>query len=443
MNPREKRMVFVLGGMLALLAVYTVQKQYRGKLGELDGQIKKLQQTKQEIEFDQRRLKLGKEQWADAGGESLGLDEGKAKNDFRPDIDALVAEVGLTEATVTLKNVEKKGKNGLRSLNCSVGAEGNLESILKFLFRVHQRPYVVRLRDVAIDRLPPKKGQKPTEALLRLTAGLDTLLLPDAHADGLPKVTPVDITSRPAEPPSRTKFAKFDDYQDIIKRKIFEPWTPPIPPPGKVAGHVPGPSQQLAVNAQQLRWNAAPYAKTYEVFLGEENPPPSVRSGHPVTNFQPAPPLVLGKTYYWKIDSINEEGVRTEGDVIQFTVYQPTTPQGPVVEEKKPEPPPADQNLILARIVSSDRGQQVVLEDPVNKQAEDKRIEVGEDLYGGTLVFVHPKGAVSLKGEELRYHPITKALRECVPLSDETQPELNYEVMKLEQRAAGISQRPG
>lgn len=440
MNPREKRMVMGLGGLLALLAIYTVQSQYRAKLETLDGQIKTLQQTEDKIVFDQKRVKLGMQEWARAGHETLSLDENKARNDFRPDIDALVQEAGLSNSSVTLKSVEKKGKNGLRSLNCSVSAEGRLESVLQFLFKIHQRPYVVRLRDVMIDRLPAKKGVK--QEMLRITAGLDTLLLPEARADGLPKVPSVDLTSRPANPPVRTKFAKFDDYKDIVKRKVFEPFIL-IPTAGKVAGHFPTPGGQLPVTAQQLRWAQPAHAKTYELFLGEENPPPSLSVGLPTVNFQPPAPLTLGKTYYWKVDSFNEEGVRTEGDILQFTVFQPTTP---TVDENRPPPVvqrPEDENLVLARIVSSDRGQQVVLENPSNKQAEDKRVEVGESLHGGTLIFVHPKGAVSHKENQLWYHPITKALKECVILSDQTQPELLYEVMKLEQRAAGISQGPG
>lgn len=438
MNPREKRMVLVLGALLALLVAWTVQNQYRKKIAALDAELARLENDRNRIELDQNRLRHGMEAWSQAGQQTLAEDDGKAQTLFRPDIDALVQEVGLKNGSVALKGVAKSGKNGLRNLNCTVIAEGNLESILQFLFKVRQRLYAVRCREITIDQLTGKNVAKNT---LRMTVDLDTLLMPDARAEGLPRVMPVNLASQPAEPPIRTRLAQFEDYQDIIKRKVFEPWTPPIPKPGKVVGHVPSPGGQLAVNAQQLRWNAAPHAKTYEVYLGEENPPPSVGQGLSAPTYQPLVPLVLGKTYYWRVDSINEEGVRTDGDVLQFTVFQPTTPTPP------PTPvvvqPPEDANLVLARIVSWDGSQQVVLENPSNKAADDKRVEIGETLHGGTLVFVHPKGAVSQKDDKLWYHPVTKALRECVPLTEEAQPELHYEVMKLEQRAAGISQRPG
>ncbi|HOA72907.1 MAG TPA: hypothetical protein PL151_16870 [Phycisphaerae bacterium] len=436
-------MVIVLGALLALLAAWGAKTKYVGKLESLDEEIARLEKKQDEILAERKRLMRGKEAWLEAGRQTLGTDDAMVQTLFRPDIDALVQEVGLANGSVTLKGTPKVGKNGLRSLTCTVTAEGKLDQILKYLFKVHQRPYIVRCRRITLAQQTGKNVPKNT---LKMTVEMDTLLLPDAKAEGLPRVQPVDLTSQPAVTIVRTKKDKFEDYEDIIERKIFEPWTPPVPLPGKVVGHQPGPNGRLAVTAQQLRWNAAPNAKTYEVFVGEENPPPSMSQGvsGPASGqvtFQIPRALTLGKTYYWRVDSINSEGKRTEGDVLQFTVYQPETPV--VVAPPPPPQPPPDANLVLARIISSPTRQQVVLENPANKAEEDKRVEIGDTLYGGTLIFVHPKGAVSTKDDKLYYHPLTKALRECVPLTEESQPELLYEYLKLEQRAAGISERPG
>ena len=85
----------------------------------------------------------------------------------------------------------------------------------------------------------------------------------------------------------------------------------------------------------------------------------------------------------------------------------------------------------------------MVLEDPRNKMLPDTRVQVGEALYGGKLVYVHPDGAVSEKDEELRFHPIAAQLKMAQPLNETLQPEVYYEVMKLAEQARGISQAGG
>ncbi len=440
MNSREKLMIGALGAVLLLLAARTVKTQYFARLEALDAEILAKTAEKEKIEQAQDRLRRGKQSWFEAGQRTLGTDESQAATDFRPDIDALVQKCGLNKPVVQLKSTAKVGKNGLRAMNCTVTAEGKLDDILKFLFSLHSKPYVVRC-DVL--RVGPVTGKDIPKNTLRMTAELNTLLLPaDAKKYDLPRVDPVNLrnlaASQPASQPARSKFARLEDYQDIAKRKIFEAWTPPIPPPGKVVGLNPPNNGQLSIQDPQMRWSPAANAKSYVVFFGEEDPPPEMATLQGQTNYRSPKPLEVGKKYRYRIDSVNSEG-RTEGDVVVFTAYLPTTPPPPTA----PPAPPLDANLILARIISSPRSQQAVLEDPGNKTAVDQRVEVGGSFFGGTLIYVHPKGAVSEKDNQLRFHPLTKALRECVPLTEDSQPLLLFEVMKLEKRAAGISPGPG
>ncbi len=95
---------------------------------------------------------------------------------------------------------------------------------------------------------------------------------------------------------------------------------------------------------------------------------------------------------------------------------------------------------MLGRVLSSPRGQLAVLEDRA-RRGEDEYKEVGEEMYGGTLIFVHPTGAVTEKDGQMRFHAIDEALRNCKPLTENEQPELYEELMKLEKRATGISAR--
>jgi hypothetical protein len=437
MNPREKKLVAIVGVLLALMLSWTVKSWYVGKLASLQTGYDNAVRDREKAHFEQRRLKQGKEAWAEAGRQTIADTDNEAQTLFRPDVDQLVQEVGLTNSKVELKGMSKIGANGLRYLNCNLIADGSLDKILKLLFKLRQRPYVVRFQMVRLSR--PNDSKLPKE-ILRLTADIDTLLLPDAKSCDLPKVASVNLASQPARTVVRQKYPKLEDYGDIVTKKIFERWEPPIPPPDKVAGHNPGRDGRHVFN-KELTWASATRAQSYEVYFGESKPPLKVNSG-PATSYRPPQPLTVGKTYYWKVNSVSPQGT-TEGEVLSFTAVE--APKEVIVEGPPPEPPPLYENLLLTRIVSSPRGQQAVLEDPANKTAEDKRIEVGEPFYKGTLVLIHPKGAVSedKKDGQLRFHPLTKALRESVPLTEQTQPLVWDAALKLEKRSTGISQRPG
>ncbi|MCL2330846.1 MAG: hypothetical protein FWC56_06050, partial [Phycisphaerae bacterium] len=411
----------------------------------------------QQIEHDQQRLMQGKFDWMQAGQQTLALTAHDVQTLFRPNIDELVQEVGLTKTSVQIQDASVmasasvKGAEALKSLKCVVTADGSLDKILSFFYKLHQRPYFIRCQKFTIEHSTEKNAPK---GMMRMRAEIDTLLLPNEKSlvnekktpgveDLLPHYEPVNLVNPPSNPttqPARPKIAKLDDYHDIIRKKIFQRYEPPIPPPDKVAGHRPGNNGTHVFN-QSLGWNASTRAKTYDVFMGDS--PEALTRVQEVTapTFQPPKPLEIGKAYYWRVDATSAEGTTT-GDVVKFTAG----PEPVIVVQEPPELPPADQNMILTRIISSPRGQEAVLEDPINKALDAKRVEVGEPFYEGTLVLVHPKGVVSQSERkanrgQYRFHPIAVPLKDGVPLTAETQPMLLDEILKLEARSSGISQR--
>jgi len=108
--------------------------------------------------------------------------------------------------------------------------------------------------------------------------------------------------------------------------------------------------------------------------------------------------------------------------------------------EPEPEKPPEDAHMTLRGVLSSPRGQITVLEKPGKKGGDDEYKEVGDTMFGGTLIYVHPKGAVTEKGGERRFHAIGQELQDFVPLTEENEPVIYHELLKLENRSTGISQ---
>jgi hypothetical protein len=209
---------------------------------------------------------------------------------------------------------------------------------------------------------------------------------------------------------------------------------PPKPPEPVTKATNPNPAPGSTASTDlAMSWTPGIGATAHKIYLGTTQPPSELLATAAVNNFQKQG-LMGATTYFWRVDEIIGDKEIT-GDVWNFTTATPPPP-----------PPPADSALILARILSSPRGQQVVLADPAQQQnpaAADKRVFVGESLYGGTLVYIHQKGAVSELNGALRFHALGEALQQAQPLTQEVQPEVFHEVKKLEAHAAGISQRPG
>jgi hypothetical protein len=122
--------------------------------------------------------------------------------------------------------------------------------------------------------------------------------------------------------------------------------------------------------------------------------------------------------------------------------------EGPKDSGPPPPIPPADADFVVGRLLSSPLTQQVVLEDRRNPAAPaEKRVEIGQPLYDGTLVYIHPKGAVSEKTQEngsilLRIHPIGEPVRnlQTIVENDARFPDVYYKVMKLKSKVAGITE---
>ena len=113
----------------------------------------------------------------------------------------------------------------------------------------------------------------------------------------------------------------------------------------------------------------------------------------------------------------------------------------PKTTVQPPPPPPADAAKVLGRVLSSPRGQLAVLEDKA-RRGEDEYKEIGDAMYGGTLIYIDPRGAVTERDGQWRFHEVGEPLQNGKPLTEQDQPLVYHELLKLEQRATGISARP-
>ncbi|HSW44317.1 MAG TPA: hypothetical protein VLM89_01970 [Phycisphaerae bacterium] len=364
MNRRERLLVILVATAAGLAVVRLVVEKYRDSLSYYDQQMVRLRGDLDKIQFEQTMAQMGSVQWREIGAETLSMDVNEAMTRLREEMSKLTEKTGLREVGVVLESTPKRWQNnGVKTLNFTVTGQGKLDDVVRFLFELHRQPFAVRVKTLVLDlaaKPTPRSEVRPEQrGLLKMTATLDTLILPANALVRQIEPAVLDPVKRKSVP--RPAFAAIADYKSLLDKKLFQPYEAP----------------QVVIK-----------------------PPP------------PPPPPGPG-----------------------------TRPAGPG-PPPPPPPPPADAQMVLGRLLSSPRGQLAVLENPA-RRGEDEYKEVGDAMYGGTLVYVHPSGAVTEMDGQLRFHAIGEALQSCKVLTEQDQPIVHHEVLKLREQATGISRGAG
>jgi len=125
--------------------------------------------------------------------------------------------------------------------------------------------------------------------------------------------------------PNTTYYWKIDevDGDDIIEGKIWQFHTRVDNLPPKVIQLSPADQAvDLDTPLERLFWSGdSIQTDLYKTFLGTHPDSLQLVSSYSVAGYY-FPPVVLGKTYYWRVDAVNQNGTTT-GDVWQFSMRKP------------------------------------------------------------------------------------------------------------------------
>lgn len=437
MNPREKKLLIVVVSFGVLVGGWEGSDRYRAWLDALDDKIEGKLEEQGEAELACSRARNGMDVWKKVGAQTLSMTPTEGINILRDELYAMSERVGLKNVAINPGRTASWKKTGVRRLPCSFSAAGGINEIVTFLYELETQPYLVRCTSLSLS--PSRK--KEEKGLMSLSLRLDALVLPANKKVAKVATAVLDSKQRKAVP-ERLQLASAAAYSGKINAALFEPYKPPLP--GKVVLQAPSNNAKDQDKAGvMLRWKAASGAKKYRIFLGPNAPSKRLAEITSTTYRVPAKELKEGVTYGWRVDAVNESGVTT-GDMWRFSMKGvPGVVEGSDKPVEPDKPPPPDGHLVIGRILSSPFGQQIVLEDPRNKSDDDQRKEVGEEVYGGTLVFVDLKGAVTEDEQGRWFHPKGEALQSRQPLTEMDQPEIFHAIRKLEERSAGISRGPG
>ncbi|MBP7934780.1 MAG: hypothetical protein KA354_09055 [Phycisphaerae bacterium] len=432
MNSRERLMIGLLLAAMAVFLGRTGVVLYRNSLRGYDAKIKSLKKDLATIKSEQVRAVVNTDRWRrEIGPSTLSMDPNEAMTRLREELYEQTQQARLQDVQISLHQVRSYQKNGIRRLPATVTATAKLNEVVAFLFNLYRQPYQVRCTGLTLGqaiRLTGKEDKRKEEAaqgLLKMTAQLETLILPPSQL--APAVEKAGLDEGKRQEVGRTKLAKLDDYKPLLAKKMFQPYRP----------------EQFAISVSAQPPNAG--------VVGLVPPMPRYPEGSSVSvNVTPHPGFKFERWEGDLIGSMLPGQLKVDANKTIRAIFSGSPATQPVVVQQPPVPtaPPKDAQMVLGRVLSSPRGQLVVLENPrpqpnAPKVGEDQYKEVGEEVYGGTLVYVHPKGAVTESADGRRhFHELGKALKDCQDLTEDTQPLIYHEVMKLAEQASGIKPSP-
>jgi len=436
----------LLGAAVAVVGGRFVVLRYMAALATLDKRIVTIEKERGVVRQEKMLANEAARIWRnDFGPATLSMNVNQAANYLTEELIDLTRQASLRDVTIGKNQPRTWQKNNVRRLPVTVTGTGRPEDLVGFLFNLHRQPYEVRCVNISIvpairsGERKDKKNDQPQAGPrpLKMTAQLETLILPALTL--VPSIQPADRDKTKRKFVDRPKGKSMEDYKTMLGKGLFQPYVPP----------------EYALNIS-----------TNPPGAGSINLMPSLprfMTGTEVT-LTPAPNANFAFDH-WEGDltgtnipgRILMEANKTVKAIFKSTGTTAQAPPPPVpLPTAPPEPPPADAEMVIGRILSSPAKQLIVLQPagaarapgapgaPGQPQvapggaAMGEYKEIGDQVFGGTLIYVHPRGAVTEKKGERRFHPLGESLKNFVPLTEDDQPDVYHDILKLEQQAASI-----
>lgn len=231
MNPRERRIVIVIGALLGAWAAYQgvtrlvlgPARQARADLVQLQNQYSKLKRERDLVS------RLGRE-WKELTQRTYSLDELETQNAFGEELKRLAVAHNLGNARFTPRAGGKIPRSDIRTMSYLVVADGKLSDVVGFLKDFYSLPSLGRIRKL---RLSPVKQSGGSDDVRIDELIIETLILaPTTDLVDRVKREVRNATTMPAEPenrlpPLRQVLPAEDDYRLLARHNLFKAYEPP------------------------------------------------------------------------------------------------------------------------------------------------------------------------------------------------------------------------
>ncbi len=417
MDKKTKILAGVFGVMvLYIIATKTVYPWLIEPLVTLGDRV-----VRRELELEKLEEKQEKVAWAVREYRRLmdrigSGDVGKVENAIRQRLNTLFATHKLEEASTSPTKPHADRKTGVTKMTLTVTAVGSLESVVSFMRDVSELPQLIRIGNASIfPKSSSRRGKKANREHVNLRVPLEVWLLPQHKMLGR-KVADADL-----DQPEKIVRHTQRDYSSIWKRTPFTefvPYKPLIAFAGKNRSVVVGEKVTLAGSAKggdgkyTFEWSGDPG------LTGAETKRATVDTSK------------VG-TFHYSLTVADDSDHVSTAQVTVDVKEKPKPALAEVPPEDKPVPQPVAPvkrrerwpngkqmkiHVALVRSHAQDRSGEIQVYD--SKRRERSYYTTGDELDGGTLVFVHPRAALVRWEDEFFVYPVGAKLSDDLQIAD-------------------------
>ena len=226
MSKREKTLAVVVGAVAVMMIGWKlVDKLVIEPAEQLDTRIQAANRKLENLDQVLAQKVHYVSQWQDLASRTMAVSDEAAVTRLDAEIKALLEKHKLQRVSVTPQGAGPLGRTKLRQVRFSVNAQGKLTDVVGLLYGFYRLPYLMRIRDLTLSPVGKSKGTQ-----LKVTARIETLVLPSTKIVPNPQVAPADATE--GDGPGRlVRGATLASFAGIARRNPFAPWEPPPPPP--------------------------------------------------------------------------------------------------------------------------------------------------------------------------------------------------------------------
>ena len=417
--------IAVVAGLLATgYFLYPWVDENYLSLGE---QVAKAREDRDERKVEAQSIDLARRTYKKYLNRVGTLDPHKARTQLQLSLDRLAGQYHLegTRSTVTSPGKADR-KTGVWTLKGNLSGACTLEAATNLVRDVYELPYLLSVTKLSLKPEGRSRGQKKTDGV-SLTLSLEALVLPDCRK------TMGKLKDEELAPLERLVRHSERDYAPIYEENPFKEWRPTPPLVVDAGREVSGEVNARKSLTGTARQGTPPYRYTWSpaerLMTGATTVRPRIDTSEPFeADFVFTVTDAEGQTATDQVHVVITEAVVRD---VPETTPTPRAPSGPTRW--------AGARKQAVSVAKTSHGDKKVAELAVF-DSQEKRTEyyqAGAEFDGGTLMYVHPRGAVVRRADAYYIYPLGDRLDQDIPADLATDyPHLQRAVTLLKEHFA-------